>query len=157
MRSVHIRAAARNDAHDAVAVLRASISNLCELDHQNDPATLEQWLGNKTPEHFGRWLADPSRYLVVALVEGTLSGVAALHRSGEIRLCYVKPGLTQIGIGRALLGALEARARDWGLLELRLNSSRTALAFYERSGYVACGDATPGFGVTHGYPHRKHL
>jgi GNAT superfamily N-acetyltransferase len=157
MRSVLTRAAAPNDADEAVAVLRASITNLCELDHQHDAATLEQWLGNKTPEHFGRWLADPSRYLVVALVEGALSGVAALHRSGEIRLCYVKPGLTQLGVGRALLAALEVRARDWGLQELRLNSSRTALAFYERSGYVACGDATPGFGVTQGYPHKKRL
>lgn len=147
MRSVLIRAATPDDSDDAVAVLRASITRLCELDHQNDAATLERWLSNKTPEGFQRWLADPSTYLVVALVDDALSGVAALHRSGEVRLCYVKPGLTEIGIGRALLAALEARAPDWALQELRLSSSQTARGFYERCGYVASGDATPGFGV----------
>lgn len=157
MKPVLIRHALAEDDEEAVAVLRQSITELCVLDHQGDTATLEKWLSNKTPDQFARWLSNPDSRLLVALVGPAMAGVGALHRSGEIRLCYVRPGFTKLGVGRALLDALEAEARAWQLERVTLHSSLTARHFYERCGYVSAGDSLSGFGVSRAYPYAKSL
>jgi GNAT superfamily N-acetyltransferase len=145
------------DAAEASAVLRESIVELCKLDHQGQAFTLDRWLSNKTEAQFERWLADPERRTIVAVVASSVAGVGALVRSGYIRLCYVSPRFTNIGVGRALVTALEAEARAWRIPKVRLESSLTARHFYERCGYVPAGDPTPGFGVLLGYPYEKQL
>ena len=65
MTSWMVRDALPEDAAAAVAVLRASIAELCVADHQNDPASLERWLRNKTVQNFVAWLADPANCVVV--------------------------------------------------------------------------------------------
>jgi len=154
---VSTRLAIAADADDAVSVLRRSIVELCAQDHQNEAATLERWLGNKTPEIFRRWLDDPESHHVVAETAGSIVGVAALHRSGEVRLCYVRPGCTGLGVGRSLLSAIEGQARHWGLESVHLCSTLTARDFYERSGYVASGEPVSAFGVVRAYPYAKTL
>lgn len=70
-----------------------------------------------------------------------------LNRAGEILLLYVSPDHINRGVGRAVLAAMEARAREWELDELRLDSSVTAKSFYERHGYVgteSCGSREDG-------------
>src|SRR5437016_617199 len=131
-----IRSAAPDDAEAAVGVLRDSITQLCVADHQNDSATLDKWLRNKTPGHFVRWLASPESYVVVAEVGGRICGVGSIRKTGDLDLCYVQPGRQRSGIGRAILDALEAEAAKWGLNEVRLISTATGRAFYERHGYL---------------------
>jgi GNAT superfamily N-acetyltransferase len=152
-----IRPARLQDAPQAVEVLRASIAQLCQLDHQDDPETLEQWLRNKTTEHFERWLNASGALVLVAEVEAMVRGVGMIHDSGEIRLCYVYPGFERAGLGRALVEAAERWAEASGIKMLRLQSSATARAFYERLGYVSAGSPTQGFGITQGYPYTKNL
>jgi len=154
---VSTRLATPADAEEAVAVVRESIMLLCEADHQGDAPTLERWLRNKTPEHFKTWCADPDTRLVVGELAATIAGVAALHRSGEIRLCYVRPEFVRSGVGRALMGALEASAREWNIANLKLSSSLAARNFYERCGYVSTGASTPLFGMLRCYPYAKSL
>lgn len=138
-------------------MLRASITHLCIIDHQNDSATLEQWLRNKTTEHFERWLNAPGTLVLVAEVDAMIRGVGMIRDSGEIQLCYVCPGFERIGLGRAILEAAEKWAEGSGITMLRLRSSATARAFYERLGYVSAGSPTQGFGITRGYPYTKRL
>jgi GNAT superfamily N-acetyltransferase len=157
MAAVRTRQAETSDAGAAIAVVRASITELCVADHENDPAKLERWLQNKTDAHFCGWLADPDNFLVVAELDGALCGVGSLHRSGEIRLFYVQPGRQGLGVGRALLGALEQRARGWHLSELTLNSSALARPFYEHHGFTSTGEPTCGMGVVRCFPYRKPL
>ena len=157
MSSHLIRPARLQDAPQAVDVLRASIVRLCTLDHQDDPATLEQWLRNKTTEQFGRWLDAPGALVLVAEVDAVVRGVGMIRDSGEIQLCYVCPGFERIGLGRALLEAAESWAKASGHKMVRLKSSATARAFYKRLGYVSAGNPTPGFGITRGYPYTKDL
>ena len=80
-----------------------------------------------------------------------------IQDSGEIRLCYVCPGFERIGLGRAILEAAEKWAEGADIRVLRLHSSATARAFYERLGYVSAGSPTQGFGITRAYPYTKHL
>jgi len=157
MSATTTRLATPADAIEALDVVRRSITELCEADHQRDEPTLERWLRNKTPEHFNRWCADPDTRLVVAQREAAIVGVAALHRSGEVRLCYVRPDRARSGVGRELLLTIEAYARDWSLPALKLNSSLSARHFYERWGFSSAGASTPHFGVLRGYPYIKTL
>jgi predicted GNAT family N-acyltransferase len=45
-----------------------------------------------------------------------------------------------LGLGRALVEAIESRAREKGLPAIRLNAQVAVLAFYEKLGYVAEGE-----------------
>jgi N-acetylglutamate synthase-like GNAT family acetyltransferase len=157
MSTISTRPAIEEDADHAIDVLRRSITELCVLDHQNDMPTLERWLSNKTRGNFVRWLGDPESHLVVATSATAIVGVAALHRSAEVRLCYVHPNFTHRGVGSSLLSAVEAQARRCGVEELTLTSSLTARAFYERCGYAPAGPSTNAFGVLQAYPYSKLL
>ena len=152
-----VRRAVLADAEGAIAVVRESITKLCVADHENDPVTLEPWLRNKTAESFARWIERADNYLVVAELDSAIGGVAALHRSGEIRLCYVAPSSQRVGVGTALLVALETQARARGLRQLVLNSTTDARSFYERNGYSPSGPPIPGFGKSLCFPYEKAI
>jgi GNAT superfamily N-acetyltransferase len=157
MAPISIRRAAAEDAAKAVLVLRASITELCVADHQNDPETLARWLRNKTTEHFLRWLANADNFVVVAEQATALCRVESISRHGELNLLYVRPGSQRCGVGRALLLALEEQAQAWALAEIRLRSSAGARAFYARHGYVSAGDPSVAFGAVIDYPYSKAL
>jgi len=157
MRAITTRLATVADAQQALDVVRRSISDLCNADHRQDGPTLERWLRNKTPEHFKNWCSDPDSRLVVAELDSAIVGVSTLHHSGKIHLCYVRPDCVRLGVGRALLHALEAHARAWGITTLTLESTLTARSFYECYGFTPAGGAVLHFGVLRGYPYTKTL
>ncbi len=152
-----VRPATIADAERAVETVRSSITALCVEDHQNDAAMLEHWLSNKTVEHFERWVRDAGNLVVVSHDGAVICGVGLIRQNGHVHLCYVLPDRQRTGVGRAVLGALEAQASSWGLEEIRLTSTTTARAFYERQGYVASGPPVPVFGARQGYPYRKQV
>jgi len=152
---ITVRPATLADTERALLVVRQSITQLCSADHHDDPATLERWLANKTPEHFARWLADPASLLVVAELSRIVRGVGNINRAGKIHLCYVEPGFERVGLGGAILEALEAQAAAWGLGLLTLESSANARGFYARHGYEPAGCAAGAFGLLQCYPFKK--
>jgi len=152
-----VRHAHPRDAQAATDVLRRSITELCALDHRGDSDTLGKWLANKTPQDFLSWLASDDNFCVVAEADSHVVGVGLLHRSGEIRLCYLAPGAQRKGIGKAIYLALEEQAKAWGLRTLRLESTVSARQFYERQGFLSAGTVTPGFGISHCHPYEKQL
>jgi GNAT superfamily N-acetyltransferase len=154
---VAVRKAEPGDAEAAATVLRRSITELCTLDHHGDADALAKWLANKTARDFLSWLANEDHFCVVADASDQVMGVGLLHRSGEVRLCYLAPGAQGQGLGRAILGMLEEKAREWGLRKLRLESTVSARPFYERVGYRSGGAAKPGFGISHCHPYEKIL
>ena len=158
MRQSVVRVATIHDAASVVAVLRDSITCLCVDAHQNHSPTLERWLRNKTTDNFCQWLEDPERYFVVAEVDSEICGVGMLRTSGDLDLCYVRPGKERLGIGSALVRALEARARHWRLNRLQLISTVNARAFYAHLGYEFTGeDSVPSYGVLRDYYYAKAL
>jgi len=154
---VSVRKAEPEDAEAAAEVLRRSITELCALDHRGDAGTLAKWLANKTPRDFLSWLANEDDFCVVAEANDQIMGVGLLHRSGEVRLCYLAPGAQGRGSGKAIHAALEEKARAWGLKRLHLESTVSARPFYERVGYRSAGAAKPGFGISHCHPYEKML
>jgi len=61
---MRIRQAIAGDAEPASLMLRRSITELCPLDHENDPALLASWLANKTQEKFRDWVGLPTIFVL---------------------------------------------------------------------------------------------
>jgi N-acetylglutamate synthase-like GNAT family acetyltransferase len=142
-----IRSAVADDAPDACRVLRRSITECCALDHRDDPAVLQSWLGNKTPDNVASWIASPSNFMLVALRDGELVGVSLLTQAGKLSLCYLVPEAQHAGLGKAMLDGLEAQARSWGVSVLRMHSTGTARDFFAHHGYVLAGKEKSCYGV----------
>lgn len=153
-----IRPARRADARAACDVVRRSIVELCEDDHQHDTDTLALWLANKTVANFEAWITSSSAVTLVADSASGLAGFGLLNlRKQRLDLLYVSPDARFRGVGKALLGAFEQEAIDAGLRELKLGSSATARVFYLSCGYAATGEPSAGFGLTQSYPMAKLL
>lgn len=154
---MEIRAAALEDAPAACHVMRRSIAELCVADHRNDNAILTRWLGNKTPEIFASWIKQPDNSLLIAAEGDDILAVGSVTDAGEITLNYVSPDARFRGVSRALLGALEARARERGNTRCTLTSTETARRFYLANGYIENGPPVGNFGTSSGYPMSKVL
>jgi len=151
-----VRDAVPEDASAACEVMRRSITELCGADHHDDPAILERWLGNKTPEIFRSWIR-PDNGLLVAVEENYILAVGCVTDAGEITLNYVSPDARLRGVSSALLKALEHRAMEQGNERCRLTSTETARRFYLARGYSVDGAMEGKFGTTFSYPMSKRL
>jgi GNAT superfamily N-acetyltransferase len=156
-RFMQIRDALPEDALAASRVLNRSITELCEADHQNEPAILAQWLRNKTPENFLAWVGQPDSSLLVAVENSDILAIGSITDTGEITLNYVSPDARFRGVSRALLHALEARAVERVNKRCTLTSTKTARRFYLSNGYVEEGMPVRVFGTASGYPMSKIL
>jgi GNAT superfamily N-acetyltransferase len=155
---MRIRDAILDDASAACEVMRRSIIELCAADHRNDPAILERWLSNKTPEIFRTWIR-PGNSILVAIDTDTdgILAVGCVTDDGEIALNYVSPDARFRGASAALLAELEQRAIERGNERCRLESTETARRFYRDRGYSEEGLADRRFGTTSGYPMSKRI
>jgi GNAT superfamily N-acetyltransferase len=154
---MEIRAAVAEDALAACQVLRRSITELCVADHGNDPAILQRWLSNKTPEIVASWIASPDNFVLVRVERATILAVGAVTSAGEVSLNYASPDARFRGISRALLQALEAKAIERGNLRCTLTSTETARRFYQANGYVEDGCQAGKFGTRASYAMSKPL
>lgn len=145
--SLEIRIAAPTDAFAACNVLRRSISECCIVDHRNDPAILDAWLGNKTPQMVASWFESPTNFSLVAVEQGEVIGVALLTGAGKLALCYLLPEARGKGVGKALLARMEQTACNWGVKALQLHSTATGEAFFASQGYIRAGNVRSPYGV----------
>jgi GNAT superfamily N-acetyltransferase len=152
-----IRDAMPADAPAACEVLRRSIIGLCAADHRNDPAILQRWLANKTPEIVASWIAKPGNSVMVAVEGGAVLAVGSVTDEGEITLNYVSPDARFRGVSRAMLHALKTRARERGNCRCTLVSTETARRFYHSAGYREDGPPQGKFGTAGSYPMSKRL
>jgi|SRR5215831_9430255 len=80
---------------------------------------------------------------MVAEIGGQLAGAAQLDvDGGALRALFVDAAIQGQGIGRALLTAVEARARTAGCSRLRGAMSLNAVSFYAQAGFRPRGGPT---------------
>jgi putative acetyltransferase len=82
---------------------------------------------------------------------GTVAIVDRHDGSAELKRMFVTASARGLGVGRALIGAVEEHARNLGITLIRLETGlpqTAAIALYERSGYRAI----PAFGPYIGDP-----
>jgi GNAT superfamily N-acetyltransferase len=154
---MEIRDAVPSDARAACEVLRRSITELCVADHRNEPAILERWLANKTPEIVASWIAQAGSSVLVAVEAGAILAVGSVTDTGEVMLNYVSPDARFRGLSRAMLRALENRAVERGNARCTLLSTETARRFYHDAGYAEEGPPQGKFGTSSSYPMSKRL
>ena len=128
-----IRAAAREDIDDMIAVFRASVHELARRDYT--AAQVDAW----APETIDRaaWLRRSERHLIWVATEatGTLGGFIELADDGCVDMLYVHPAFARQGVATALLTAAEEAAQAHGLTCLFTAASLTARPFFERHGF----------------------
>ncbi|MCQ4205795.1 MULTISPECIES: GNAT family N-acetyltransferase [Streptomyces] len=73
-------------------------------------------------------------------------GAADVGALGRLAVAKAARGL---GVGAALVAAIELAARERGLVAVDLHAQTHALGFYERLGYVAYGPEFPDAGIPH--------
>jgi len=100
-----------------------------------------------TPEQVDAWAAaadDPRAFHARLLRHETLVaeddtgpiGFAGLAPDGHVTALYVRPDRMRRGVGRALLGAVLARAAARGIGRLYAEASAFSLPLFERAGFT---------------------
>jgi putative acetyltransferase len=116
------------------AIFAASIQELTGDDYNE--AQQEAWAAMADDEaQFGKKLA--SELTLIATLQGSPVGFAALKGNDDIDMLYVHPGVAGQGVGTLLCDALERLAGGRGAKSLRVDASDNALAFFTKRGYVA--------------------
>jgi GNAT superfamily N-acetyltransferase len=139
-----VRLAAEADIPAMSEVLTRSITELCALDHKNDPAAVAAWTANKTPEGVRRILDNPDVQLFVAEHDSVVAAVGCVQAGNEIGLNYVHPEHRLQGVSRALLAAMEQAMREAGVTEAKLKATQTAHDFYRANGWLDAGELYTG-------------
>jgi len=112
---------------------------------------LDRYLGGLYPAESNHLLAlealsaENVAFFVARRGSGAAEACGALVREapdwGEVKRIYVRPAARGLGLGQAVLDAVEAEGRKIGLRRLRLETGTRqpeALGLFERSGYRRC-------------------
>ena len=157
MAAMLIRRARPEDAETACQVLRRSITELCGLDHGDDPEILGRWLASKTPQNVATWIKNPRGRIIVAQEGASVLGLGGITQTGEITLNYVSPDARFRGVSDAMIRRLETIALEDGNDGCTLTSTRTAHRFYLARGYVTVAELPGKFGTDTSFAMAKTL
>ncbi len=116
------------------AIFAASIEELTGDDYNE--AQQEAWASAiEDEEKFGQRLA--SELTLVATLQNSPVGFAALKGPDHIDMLYVHPGAVGQGVAAMLCDALEKLAGARGATKLTVDASDNAAEFFLKRGYVA--------------------
>ena len=116
------------------AIFAASVEELTGEDYSE--AQQQAWAGAADDEEqFGKRLAG--ELTLVATLQNSPVGFAALKGKDHIDMLYVHPGVVGQGVASMLLDALEKLAGGRGAKTLTVDASDNASEFFTRRGYVA--------------------
>lgn len=92
-------------------------------------------------------------HLMLTTAEGEVVATGRIHQvdadTAQVRYMAVADSAQGKGAGSRILAALEAKAVQWGCFNVRLNARDSAVAFYQRYGYLRLADAPTQFGIVH--------
>jgi len=115
------------------AIFAASIEELTGDDYNE--AQQQAWASAADDEdQFGKRLA--SELTLVATLQNSPVGFAALKGADHIDMLYVHPGAAGQGVGSMLTDALEKLAGGRGAKSLTVDASDNAQEFFAKRGYV---------------------
>jgi len=116
------------------AILAASVEELTGDDYSE--AQQQAWASVADDEgQFGKRLA--SQLTLVATLQKSPVGFAALKGADQIDLLYVHPGAARQGVASMLVEALEKLAGGRGAKSLTVDASDNAQEFFSKRGYIA--------------------
>jgi len=123
-----------DDAAILADIFRASIEGLAAEDYSQ--SQVDAWAGAADDEEsFEARLG--AQLTLVAVMDGSPVGFAALTAPGHVDLLYVHPAVAGRGVGTMLVGALEKLASARGAGKLTAEVSDNAQDFFRRRGFKA--------------------
>lgn len=153
---VAIRDFTAQDADEVSALIRATLLTSNAGDYAREELeAIADWycaagLVSRLP-YAHRLVAAPAEGPHAGRIIGT-----AARRENQVEAVFVAPDWQGAGVGAALMGLLEQGARTLAMRALWLESSLTAVGFYERLGYESAGGVRDaGEGLVQ--PMRKRL
>ena len=78
-------------------------------------------------------------YNLVAVIDNEIVGFISVENDGFVNRLFTHKDFLRMGIATALLNEAENWAKESGLKELTLDSSKTAIDFYIKKGFHKCG------------------
>ena len=138
-RGVTIRALGAGETQAISRLILDAMGRSLAADYT--PAELLIMKRSFSPEGLVKKLEGADAFVAVA-ADGEPAGIGARipHESRDatsrLRALFVAPEHHRHGVGSALVRAVEERARTAGDINIRLASTRTAVPFYRRLGYV---------------------
>jgi GNAT superfamily N-acetyltransferase len=133
-----IRKANSNDAFDAWDIRKSSVHAGCAEHYPK--AALSAWVDGALTD---KWVSVVERDFYVVVDHGLVVGTGMLTlASGQVDAIFVRPAHMGHGVGRKMLGFLEALAADHGLDAMRLDATLNAAPFYRRCGWLGDSVAT---------------
>ncbi len=151
MVDIFITKAKKADSKIACNILRRSIIEVCQKDHNGNQALLAIWLENKTVNNVAKWFAADNSLSLIAALNGNKVGVGMVNNAGIINLCYLLPEALHQGVGKALLKSMIKYAIETDLDSVFVTSTATGKKFYERNGFGYNGESEKYRGI-YGYP-----
>jgi putative acetyltransferase len=116
------------------AIFAAAIEQLTGDDYSE--AQQQAWASvAEDEEQFGKRLA--SELTLIATLQNSPVGFAALRGADHIDMLYVHPGAVGQGVATLLVEALEKLAGGRGAKSLTVDASDNATEFFAKRGYVA--------------------
>ena len=136
------------EAEHVSAIIAAAIRS--GFSGHYPPDVIEATIVGNSPQAVRDHAPDQTDY--VYLQDGRIAAMIGLKRS-EIGHLFVDPGYAGRGIGRRLVAFAADRSRRAGHADMTVLSSRNAVGFYERCGFLAEGegsfDVGPGLPLTY--------
>ncbi|MFD6763617.1 GNAT family N-acetyltransferase [Streptomyces roseolus] len=142
-----VREAVADEDREACFAVRREVF----VEEQGVPAEIEYDTYDATAVHVLAVRADGVPLGTGRLLHGADATVktgadASVGSLGRLAVAGAARGL---GVGAALVRAIEDAARERGLTAVDLHAQTHALGFYERLGYVAYGGEFPDAGIPH--------
>ncbi len=153
-----IRPVGRGDTDGMAALYRRSVEALGPKAYSADQVAV--WAGlQPTPERLAALAADGRTALVAVDPSGRLLAFGDREVDGHIHFLYCDPSVAGRGVTAALYEALEADARQAGVVRLYTEASELARRFFRKQGFVeiARRDFTVSGVAIHNYAMEKRL
>ena len=135
-----IRAAKIQDIPEILHVLQESIRS-CVQDHQREESKIQAWLEIITHGNLLLWMHYNDSW-IYGINQQTV-GCIMVSDIRKILLNYTLPDLQGQGIGTSLLNSVIAHLKLRNLEQITLDSTQTALAFYQKQGFQIRTYAAP--------------
>lgn len=132
--TINLRAAQADEA----PAIGALMSRVLRVSLAAEAASVQQDMEHNVQRNLELWLAAPQASVqIVAVEEAQIVGVVLVKECWNLCSLFVETRLQGQGLGRQLMEAAMAACRGRSPKQaLYLNAAPTAIAFYERLGFV---------------------
>ncbi len=133
---MHIRKLLDDEYEKVIKLIYDTVHTVCHEDYTK--SELDAW----APDNFDRikfQKALDGCYNIVMIEKGEIVGFLSMEKDGYVNRVYTHKDFVGKGIGSMLISDAEAHAKEHGITELSLDSSKTAEGFYIRMGFCEKG------------------